>query len=118
MGRYSEVIPHHDPGSAIILLYITQLKASSLDSFGTFEGFYLSLRVGAQESVNSSVEFVRKRASYQTTSDTAGCPANSVGKFQFTANLSNLVTSSSLTDVYVEIAKLTNGNLLLAPGGG
>ena len=68
--------------------------------------------------VNALVTFVPLTSTYQTTSNTTGCPGGFVGKFSFTARLMDKSTSPSLADLRVQVHTLTNGNLLQNPDGG
>ncbi|MCP5004591.1 MAG: hypothetical protein GY941_11740 [Planctomycetes bacterium] len=62
--------------------------------------------------VNNHVTFKPIRSTYKTTHDTTGCPEGFVGKFSFDARLTN-ISSSSLSNIMIKIAELTNGNLLI-----
>jgi hypothetical protein len=62
--------------------------------------------------VNTFVSFNPLDATLQTTPETRGCPAGFIGTFRFMARLTNTTTSVSLSDLQVEVAALTNGNLL------
>ena len=70
--------------------------------------------------VNDLVTFEPIGSSYWSTYDTTGCTEGFVGKFSFDARLTN-TSNSSLTDLVVEVAELTNDNLLQnadgVPGG-
>lgn len=74
------------------------------------------------EIINDLVTFKPIRSTYQTTSDTTGCGDGFVGQFSFDARLRNKSNSAfSLSDLVVEVAGLTNNNLLQnadgVPGG-
>ncbi|MDK2744166.1 MAG: CSLREA domain-containing protein [Nitrospira sp. BO4] len=70
------------------------------------------------QTLNSLVTFTPLPATYQTSRDTTGCPAGSVGKFRFTADLANKPGSPPLSHVVAEVATLTKGNLVLNADGG
>jgi hypothetical protein len=70
------------------------------------------------ESVNDLVTLEPIESTYQTTSDTTGCPPGFVGKFSFDAKLTNKGGSPSLSNLVVLVKKLTNGNLLHDADGG
>ena len=71
--------------------------------------------------INDLVSFQPLSSTFQTTSDTSGCPANFVAKFNFDARLTNKSSSVSLAKLAAKVATLTNGNLLqnadAGPGG-
>jgi hypothetical protein len=62
--------------------------------------------------INPMVSFVPIRSSYQTTLSTSGCPADSAGKFNFNARLTNNSGSPSLSALMARVSILSNGNLL------
>jgi hypothetical protein len=68
--------------------------------------------------VNSLVTFVPLTSTYQTTSETTGCPGGFGGIFRFTARLTAKASSPALTDLRVQVQTLTNGNLLQNADGG
>lgn len=70
------------------------------------------------EIINALVTFVPIRSTYQTTSDTTGCPPGFVGKFSFDARLTNKNSSPPLSGLVVQVKTLTNGNLLHNADGG
>ena len=90
------------------------------DDLGTTE-----IRLGPEIVLNEFTEFVAIKSTFNTTSDTIGCPAGFVGKLGFSARLTNVSDSvfSSLlfSSLVVKVAALTNGNLLQnadgRPGG-
>jgi hypothetical protein len=55
---------------------------------------------------------------YKTTSNTSGCPAGCVGKFSFTARLTDKSNSPELTQLVVKVMTLTAGNYLQNADGG
>jgi hypothetical protein len=63
-------------------------------------------------NVNDLVTFVPLSVTFKTTANRSGCPAGFVGKFRFTARLTDKSTSPPLADLKVEVVTLTNGNLL------
>jgi hypothetical protein len=71
--------------------------------------------------VNDLVSFVPLSGTFQTSSNTTGCPAGFVGTFRFSARLTNQNSSPPLTSLLVQVITLTNGNLLgnaeAGPGG-
>jgi hypothetical protein len=81
--------------------------------------------IGAFESgavlppvINSLVTFTPDTKSFSTSSDTTGCPSGFVGKFSFSATLTDKSTSPSVSDLVVQVTTLTNGNLLENADGG
>ena len=64
-------------------------------------------------NVDSLVTFSPLSSTYRTMTDTSGCPAGCVGKFTFTARLTNKTTSPAMPGLNVHVQTLTNGNLLL-----
>ena len=79
------------------------------------QGFSGPVILDPAVNVNSLVTFTPMAASYRTLSDTTGCPAGFVGKFTFTASLTNKSTSPALQGLAVQVQTLSNGNLLLNP---
>ncbi|HWP93164.1 MAG TPA: Ig-like domain-containing protein [Thermodesulfobacteriota bacterium] len=67
--------------------------------------------------VNDLVTFNPIKSTFRTTSDTSGCPSGFVGKFSFESRLTN-ISDSSLSDLTVQVAELTNENLLQNANGG
>ncbi len=67
--------------------------------------------------VNDLVSFVPLVSTYDTTTNTTGCPDGYVGKFSFYAKLEN-TSSSTLSNLAVKVAELTGGNLLRNADGG
>ena len=59
--------------------------------------------------------FTPLSSTYRTATDTTGCPAGYVGKFTFTAQLTNKSDSPAVPGLDVFVQTLTNGNLLLDP---
>jgi len=70
------------------------------------------------EIINDLVLFEPIKSTYTTTSDTIGCPPGFVGKFSFDAKLTNKGSSPPLSNLVVQVKKLTNGNLLHNADGG
>ena len=68
-------------------------------------------------SVNDFVSFQPIRSSFTTTSNISGCPVGFVGKFGFSAMLTN-ISGESLIDLAVEVTQLSNGNLVQNADGG
>jgi hypothetical protein len=68
--------------------------------------------------INDVVFFEPLSSTFQTTTDTSGCPVGFVGKFNFDARLTNNSSNSSLSNLAVKVATLTNGNLLQNADGG
>jgi hypothetical protein len=66
--------------------------------------------------VNDFVTFEPDPSTYSFTRDTSGCPSGFAGKFGFEAQLTN-VSQSALSDLHVDVAELSNGNLLLTSDG-
>jgi len=67
--------------------------------------------------VNYFVTFEPIGSTYRSTYDTTGCTEGFVGKFSFDARLTN-TSDSSLTDLVVKVAELTNENLMQNADGG
>jgi len=67
--------------------------------------------------VNDLVIFEPIGSTYRSTYDTTGCTEGFVGKFSFDARLTN-TSDSSLTDLVVKVAELTNENLMQNADGG
>jgi hypothetical protein len=65
--------------------------------------------------VNDWVNLVTLSSTFRTVTDTTGCPAGFVGKFTFTARLTDKLTSPPLTSLGVRVNTLTNDNVLLDP---
>jgi hypothetical protein len=70
------------------------------------------------EIINDFVTFEPIKSTFKTTPDTTSCPSGFVGKFSFDARLTNKNTSPPLSDLTVQVAELTNGNLLQNADGG
>ena len=66
-------------------------------------------------NVNSNVTFTPLASTYRTSTNTTGCPPGFVGKFTFTALLTNKPDSPAMPGVTVRVQTLTNGNVLLDP---
>jgi hypothetical protein len=77
-----------------------------------------SVMVVAPAVVNALVSFDPLESTFMTTADTTGCPAEFVGKFSFDARLTNKSSSPPLSDLMVQVATLTNRNLLQNADGG
>lgn len=71
----------------------------------------LFLRLCVRDIVDPLVTFTTMPP-FRTTSSTGGCPSGFVGKFSFDARLTNNPDSPFLFNLRVQIASLTNGNLL------
>jgi hypothetical protein len=71
-----------------------------------------------QQQVNDKVSFEPIGSTFSTTSDTTGCPSGFVGKFSFSATLTDRSTSPPLSDIIILVNRLTNGNLLQNTDGG
>ena len=69
------------------------------------------------EIVNDKASFNPIKSTFKTTSDTTDCPSGFVGKFSFSARLTN-ISDNLLSNLLVEVAELTNGNLLQNADGG
>lgn len=69
-------------------------------------------------TLNSLVTFTPLPTTFQTSRDRTGCPVGSVGKFQFTADLTNKPGSPPLSHLVSQVATLTKGNLVLNADGG
>src|SRR5262245_45440882 len=68
--------------------------------------------------VNSPVSCVPLSSTFETMSDTTGCTAGFVRKFSFTARLTDKSMSPPLSDLLVQVKRLTNGNVLQNADGG
>jgi hypothetical protein len=68
------------------------------------------------ELLNGNVTFEPHPATYLFTQDTSGCPTGFVGKFGFAAQLTN-VSRLKLFGLKVQVAELSNGNLLITSDG-
>jgi hypothetical protein len=68
--------------------------------------------------VNDSVTFEPLTSTFNTTSDTTGCPSGFGGKFSFDARLTDQSSSPPLSDLVARVTTLTNGNLLENADGG
>ena len=75
------------------------------------------LGVPKLDIVNDLVTFEPIGSTYRSTYDTTGCTEGFVGKFSFNACLTN-TSDSSLADLVVKVAELTNDNLLQNADGG
>lgn len=67
--------------------------------------------------VNDSVTFEPITSTFNTTSDSSGCPSGFVGKFGFDAKVTN-ISGSSLSSLVTQVAALTGNNLLENADGG
>jgi hypothetical protein len=93
------------------------LAVKAHDSFGIFEGLYLSLRAGPHELVNPLVAFVDAPSTHVTDPHpAAGCPMDYAGTFHFEARLTN-TSAPRLTGGEIEIERLSGGNVLLLNDG-
>ena len=68
------------------------------------------------EIVNDFVSFEPAPSTYGFTSDTAGCQAGAVGKYNLDATMNN-ISQKVLSSLYLEVKELTNNNLLLTDNG-
>jgi Tol biopolymer transport system component len=66
-------------------------------------------------NVDSLVTFVPLSSTFRTVSNPTGCPAGFVGKFTFSARLTNKSSSPAMPGLDVFVQTLTNGNVLLDP---
>jgi hypothetical protein len=64
------------------------------------------------DNINDLVTFEPDPSSFSTTSDTTGCHAGFLGKFNFESTLTN-ISSDTLSALQVEVEELTRRNLLL-----
>jgi hypothetical protein len=76
------------------------------------------LTVGDLTLVNPLVTFVPLSSMYQPPTSTAGCPAGFVGKFSFSARLTDKSTSPALSALTVRVKTLSGGHLLQNADGG
>ena len=88
-------------------------NGTTLCDIGAFEATSSPLT-----TINNLVTFTPLPATYQTSRDTTGCPAGYVGKFQFTADLTNKPGSPPVKHLVTEVTTLTRGNLVLNADGG
>ena len=117
------VVDDRDHASKLQLVDVTAHLQAGLnliavkahDSRGSTEGLYVSLRVGAQELVNSAVKFQLQAGSKQRTSQVSGCPAGSgyVGQESWITRLTNL-RATPLSQIFIEIQALSNDNLFVS----
>ncbi len=83
-----------------------------------FGGAYLyALKRTNLDVVNDYVTFTPIEGTQKVTSDIAGCPEGFKGKFCFDVRLNNS-SKRNLTFLEVEIASLTNGNVIHESGAG
>ena len=68
------------------------------------------------ENINDHVLFEPDTLTYNFTTDTTDCQAGAVGKFTFDATLNN-ISDETLSDLFIEVDELSNGNLLLTNDG-
>jgi hypothetical protein len=68
--------------------------------------------------VNNLVSLDPLPSTFDTTSDTTGCPSGFVGKFSFDARLTNQGSSPPLSNLRANVTALTKGNLLQNADGG
>jgi hypothetical protein len=66
-------------------------------------------------NVDSLLTFTPLSSTFRTVTDTVGCPPGFVGKFTFTAQLTNKPDSPAMSDLDLFVQTLTNGNILLDP---
>jgi hypothetical protein len=66
-------------------------------------------------NINPEVTFTPIASTYRTIGNTTGCPLGFVGKFTFTALLTNKIGSPAIPGITVRVVTLTNGNVLLDP---
>jgi hypothetical protein len=66
-------------------------------------------------NADSLVTFAPLSSTYRTVTDTDGCPAGFVGKFNFMARLTNKSSSPAMPGLDVHVQTLSNGNVLLDP---
>jgi hypothetical protein len=67
-------------------------------------------------NINKFVTFEPDSSTYSFTPDTADCQTGAVGKFSFNATLTN-ISEKDLSNLFVEINTLTNGNMCLTDDG-
>ena len=72
----------------------------------------------APANLNNFVNFAPLDSTFRTTPDTADCPAGFVGRFTFNGQLTDKVDSPPLSDLIIQVATITNGNLLQNADGG
>ncbi len=66
-----------------------------------------------KDVVNNAITFVTDPSTYIFSQNNNGCPASYIGQFSFDTLLTN-ISPSELSELYVRIKKLTNGNLLIS----
>jgi hypothetical protein len=71
-----------------------------------------------QQQINDKVSFEPIASTFRTTSNTNGCPSGFVGKLSFNARLTDKNTSPPLSSLIIQVANITNGNLLQNADGG
>jgi len=96
----------------------TTIVGTGINPSGQGEAWLATLTPAPnRELVNGKVSFEPLGSTFQTTSDTTGCPAGFTGIFQFAARLTNN-SEVLLTNLVVGVTTLTNDNLLQNADGG
>jgi hypothetical protein len=113
-GDYSATVV--DPTNPLIF-WTFQEFVSAEDIWSTQ---ITQLIVAGQEIVNEFVSFEPLTSTFNTTSDTTGCPSGFAGKFSFDSKLTN-ISDRSLSSLLAQVVTLTGDNLLqnadAGPGG-
>jgi len=111
---------HMGPESGLPNVAVFDLKMNNggiLVAFTHGRGAF-ALSPIAPANLNNFVNFAPLDSTFRTTSDTAGCPAGFVGQFMFNAQLTDKIDSPPLSDLIIQVATITNGNLLQNADGG
>ncbi len=93
------------------------VHCTALDSSGNRARDTFTVTVSEPQVINDLVTFKAVGSSYKATAETSGCPTGFVGKFSFTATLTN-TSSSTLFHLKVPCITLTKGNLMENADGG
>jgi hypothetical protein len=101
-------------GIADVIIGASAADPNGVDKAG--QSYVVFGRGDAAPKVNDYVTFEPDPSTYTFTQNATGCPSGFVGKFGFEAQLTN-VSQSTLSDLQVEVAELSNGNLLLTSDG-
>lgn len=67
-------------------------------------------------SANDLTTFEPIKSTFRTSTNTTGCPSGFRGKFTFLGKVINNTSDSALSDLRVEVERLTRGNLLRVDG--
>jgi hypothetical protein len=85
--------------------------AGITESFGAGSADIYLIYYNPLDNLNNHVTFQPDPSTYEFAANTSGCQTGAFGKFKFEATLTN-ISEKKLSYLGVEIAELTNGNLL------